>query len=434
MKKAISIILLSVMMVCTMINPYAMAFTDIGDEYNWAKESIESFSEKKIIEGRGDGTFDPDMSVTRAEFAKMLALSFELDSKKEISYSDVLSTAWEHKYISMADEHTIPSNILDTNVSEDKYLPGKNASRQEIAAAIVKAIGIVTLDEYDYLESNFSDSSRVNEKIYDLVNQAAKMGLIKGYEDNTLRPSDDVTRAEAVVLLDRAVKYAQAQKEDIRDETPAVLDMPKQYDDVVTVVDVVQSVVDGESGYLLYYAFGGVCYDQPLEVSGDAVVGGLRANVLDISKGDLVLFSYNNRNKVNAVRVLFIPGANEPSQTQELYEIINLPQNMNWGFYDSNTNTQIYFGKISALKTKDNGVVLTLSHKTDTDQTLLLPHEDVRVSLYKPYENSSKNSFKNIDVQDIKYDKNSDDAYAFVKVRKEKVTDVIVIDYNKQYR
>ena len=47
------------------------AFTDI--ENHWAKDTINFLAEKGIITGRGDGTFDPDGTITRAEVAVMIA-------------------------------------------------------------------------------------------------------------------------------------------------------------------------------------------------------------------------------------------------------------------------------------------------------------------------------------------------------------------------
>jgi N-acetylmuramoyl-L-alanine amidase len=51
-------------------------FTDI--ENHWAKDTINLLAEKGIIAGRGDGTFDPDGTITRAEVAVMIARAMGL--------------------------------------------------------------------------------------------------------------------------------------------------------------------------------------------------------------------------------------------------------------------------------------------------------------------------------------------------------------------
>lgn len=51
-------------------------FTDI--ENHWARDIINILAEKRIVTGRGDGTFDPDGKITRAEVAVMIARALNL--------------------------------------------------------------------------------------------------------------------------------------------------------------------------------------------------------------------------------------------------------------------------------------------------------------------------------------------------------------------
>src|SRR5690606_6389857 len=48
-------------------------FDDTASVNAWAGHQIRSIAAKGIVDGRGDGVFDPNANVTRAEFAKMLA-------------------------------------------------------------------------------------------------------------------------------------------------------------------------------------------------------------------------------------------------------------------------------------------------------------------------------------------------------------------------
>ena len=52
-------------------------FTDIADTH-WAYNAIKRLADKKIINGVGDNKFEPDLTVTREEFIKMLLLSFDI--------------------------------------------------------------------------------------------------------------------------------------------------------------------------------------------------------------------------------------------------------------------------------------------------------------------------------------------------------------------
>ena len=63
-------------------------FEDI--QGHWAQSDIERMANKLIVNGSADGTFDPNRTVTRAEFVAMLVRALGLAEKPQLSsYSDV---------------------------------------------------------------------------------------------------------------------------------------------------------------------------------------------------------------------------------------------------------------------------------------------------------------------------------------------------------
>ena len=74
-------------------------FTDVG-ETHWAKEFIYYLANRGIVSGVGGGRFEPNRSITRAEFVKILTTAAKADiSKAESSgFSDVAATAWYAPY------------------------------------------------------------------------------------------------------------------------------------------------------------------------------------------------------------------------------------------------------------------------------------------------------------------------------------------------
>ena len=52
----------------------------------------------------------------------------------------------------------------------------------------------------------FSDAGAIPDWARQAVDYAAHQGLVAGYPDNTFRPDSPITRAEAAVLLDHALK------------------------------------------------------------------------------------------------------------------------------------------------------------------------------------------------------------------------------------
>ena len=75
---------------------HAVNFADVGDAHAWAKTEIEAYAERGILVGDGTGNFLPGDHVTRAEFAKMLCLVFDLQTIGEIGYTDVQKDSWKY--------------------------------------------------------------------------------------------------------------------------------------------------------------------------------------------------------------------------------------------------------------------------------------------------------------------------------------------------
>lgn len=451
MKRITAIVLTVTMLMCCFAT-YATQFDDVGESFAWALPSIEKFSEEKIIEGRENGLFAPDEFVTRAEFAKMLALTFGLEEKSEFAYSDVDEDMWFYEYIGLTEKYTVATSILDKNLGADIYAPDTNATRQELAAALASVVAERTAktsgDGYDCLKSNFVDYEDVIDELYALVTRAVRSGLIKGYEDNTLRPNEPVTRAEAVVMLDRAREYAinNAPKQTTAPEetltpTPTVTPTatstakptqqatPRPVQDLVSVTDVVITSINSEVFYSIYYAYGGVYTDEPLLAPEDADIWGAKTKIEDIECGDVILYDIGGKGYVNGIRVMYSPGEEyDPLRTDKVY----LSENMNWGMYDSGKNTEIYLGRIWDIEDSEGGYITTLELGGNTDQTFLLPKSGARISVYKPYAYSHSKKIESItarDILDSGYD--TDKEYMLVKITRDVVTDVIIIDYER---
>ncbi|MGN0163573.1 MAG: S-layer homology domain-containing protein, partial [Candidatus Ornithomonoglobus sp.] len=94
--------------------PAAMAggtdFCDVSESH-WAYEYISSMAARGIIEGYDDGSFLPEKTVTRAEFAKMLAGAAAL-SPAEASFGDVSEDAWYLDYVRAASAYLVPEGDM----------------------------------------------------------------------------------------------------------------------------------------------------------------------------------------------------------------------------------------------------------------------------------------------------------------------------------
>lgn len=63
------------------------------------------------------------------------------------------------------------------------------------------------------IKTNFKDGDLITLTLLTGVSIAAERGIVKG-ADGLLRPDGDVTRAEAAVILERAIQYKNRNSQD----------------------------------------------------------------------------------------------------------------------------------------------------------------------------------------------------------------------------
>ena len=96
------------------------------------------------------------------------------------------------------------------------------ATREYIISEFVQSIGRSNLGKSAAVLEMFSDSENISDEYKDDVSRAIVGGILKGYEDRTIRPHEPVKRVEAMVMLARCVP---AQEE--TGEMPEFSDVPE---------------------------------------------------------------------------------------------------------------------------------------------------------------------------------------------------------------
>ena len=193
MKKLLSyIIALSIILTSLMSG---FAYSDILESHNWAEEAIDYLNKKNILNGYDDGSFKPNGNVTRAELAKILVCAYDLKEKSisAVLYADVFISDWYYTYASAA------SGLFKT--TDKKFHPERYATREEVAYAIYMASGEFNTK----IPLKFSDTSEINNDYYDAVSCLSYNEIIMGYDNNTFKPQNNVSRIEATAMIYRAL-------------------------------------------------------------------------------------------------------------------------------------------------------------------------------------------------------------------------------------
>jgi len=193
---------------------YTFSFTTVGlptqtfDDIqgHWAQHDIELMAGLGIAKGVGDNKFNPDGSVTRAEFVALLVRSLDVpvEPVSETSFKDVPPDAWFAAEVEAAHKVGIAIGFEDGT-----FRPYAQVTREQIAAFIVRAMNwTVEEEEVDALLSRFTDQAKISSWAKKEVAAAVQKGIVLGRPDGTFDPQANATRAEAVVMLKRVLQAA----------------------------------------------------------------------------------------------------------------------------------------------------------------------------------------------------------------------------------
>lgn len=203
MKKFLMILVAGIIFVFTPV-VLAADFSDLGKEH-WAYPAVTEMTLRGILNGYPDNTFQPNKPITRAEFAKILVTSLKLDVISNTEFSDVSQQHWAYDYIKIA------SNYLPGDVTQDNsfYFPNQTVSREDMAFAIVGAMGLENTNVNLEVLNRFTDSNSISDNRKRYVAIAVENDILHGNEDGTFASKGNLTRAEVSQLMLNVLKKKQ---------------------------------------------------------------------------------------------------------------------------------------------------------------------------------------------------------------------------------
>ena len=150
-----------------------------------------------------NGQYKPEDNISRAEFFTLMVRILGIDDveSETIPFEDVKSTDWFAPEVLKAKGSGLLSEYTGKN-----FEPNKAISRREIALAIGNVLNQkLESEEIEEILSNFKD--KVIEGDKSAIASTLKAEIIKGFPDNTFRGDLNSTRAQALVMLFRFLKY-----------------------------------------------------------------------------------------------------------------------------------------------------------------------------------------------------------------------------------
>ncbi|MBP3361301.1 MAG: S-layer homology domain-containing protein [Clostridia bacterium] len=183
----------------TEVDKDSVRFNDVTEDY-WAYAYINKLGEKEIICGDENNNFNPDNSISRAEFVKMLEKALGLHSDKKAEFSDVKEESWYYNSVS-----AVAASGLIYGYENNTFRPDNAITREEIALILERAVSLKGISCNRSGEIGFSDKDCISDYAENAVEVMISLGLISGFPDNTFKPKSYATRAETSAVICRLI-------------------------------------------------------------------------------------------------------------------------------------------------------------------------------------------------------------------------------------
>lgn len=163
---------------------------------SYAKEEIRVLMSEGIFRGYEDGTFRPDLYISRQELAVALRPALRLHPVPDAVYPFADVAGWAEDAVSVLRQHGI------TRGAGGAFFRGNQAiTRQELAVWAVRSLGI--LDPGPVRSDRFRDRDTVSAYAEGSVEVAGAIGLMQGGGQGNFAPERKVTRQEAAMVAYR---------------------------------------------------------------------------------------------------------------------------------------------------------------------------------------------------------------------------------------
>jgi hypothetical protein len=179
----------------------APAFKDV--ESHWAKDYITVLRERQVLDDFGTGTFDPNLPITRGEYAKMLDRAFpdRVVTQQVLNFQDIPSTYKRRDAL----DKSVKMGFM-TGYSKTKFAPDEKIPRYQMQISLVKGLGLKVPSNVEKILAKYSDASKMPKYARDKMAAAINSGLVlKDKNAKLLQPTSITTRGEAAALIYEAL-------------------------------------------------------------------------------------------------------------------------------------------------------------------------------------------------------------------------------------
>lgn len=204
MKKRILSLLLALALLCALLpaaGVSAAGFTDV-DKHSWYYEGVSYAVTNELMNGVGNGKFNPEGNMTRAMLVTVLWRYTGSPWFPASPFRDVPSGQWYTDAVSWAS-----ANEIVSGVSPDKFDPNGNITREQMAAILYRYANRYHMNTSAHGSIySFVDGSTVHDYAREAFSWAIGARIINGVSSELLLPQGNATRAQVATILMRFIE------------------------------------------------------------------------------------------------------------------------------------------------------------------------------------------------------------------------------------
>lgn len=188
---------------------HPLEFADVAN--HWSKEAVNDMGSRLIVNGVGEGKFNPNAEVTRAEFAAIIVRGLGLRLEQgSVPFSDVAAGKWYAEAV-----NTAYSFGLITGYEDGTFRPQGKITRQEAMTIIARAMQITGLkgklvsDDLSQVLLGYKDADQVSAWAKEGASLSIAAKIVNGRTADTLAAGAYITRAEVAAIVQRLLQASE---------------------------------------------------------------------------------------------------------------------------------------------------------------------------------------------------------------------------------
>ncbi len=180
-------------------------FKDIAD--HWARRDIEMLATLEVVNGIGDDEFGPELTLTRAQFAKLVVAGLGLapDAAPALAFGDAAAVPeWARGYVAVAVAHGLIKGFEDGT-----FRAGDPVTRAQVTVIAARALrekaggALVGAGGAAAPVKAFADSDRIPGWARADVDFTVQAGLVGDFWGDSFQADGPATRALAAAVIRR---------------------------------------------------------------------------------------------------------------------------------------------------------------------------------------------------------------------------------------